>query len=154
MLTEQARVQALDPCTEALIQQGGPKVDMYLRNMWHIENGKQPIDDQVGACFLAGFPACCGLQGFSQFHETGRKCPCPVTGLYGPLAQQDTILPLRDATRDDLGILIVHQATIVTDVTQTVFTVWLAEEHPGSTMRTIVHDINTKISGDSRSTLS
>jgi hypothetical protein len=40
--------------------------------------------------------------------------------------------------------LIVHPTTIVTDVTQTVFAVGFAKEHPRSTVRTIIHDIDTR----------
>lgn len=65
------------------------------------------MNDDVGMSFFQGFPCCSFFGALAQFHESGREGPEPYSGLDGPAAEENLILPFRDTARHNFGVFIV-----------------------------------------------
>src|SRR3989442_7398052 len=77
-----------------------------LADMRNAEDGEKRGDLDVRLGFFQGFPSGGLLGGFALLHEPGWHRPQAVFWLDGPPAEEDLVLPLRDAPGHDLGIFI------------------------------------------------
>ncbi len=91
---------------------------MDLVDMSDADHGERCINQNPRSRFFVCFPNRCLRGGFAVFHEAGRKCPEAVSWLDGTAAEQDSILPFRDATDHQTRIFIVDVSARITHVSR------------------------------------
>ena len=97
---------------------GWLKVANNLIDVRYIDQG---IDAQVrdfGTGFFAGFAAGGLFDGFAVFHKSGWQRPVTLARLDGAPAQQHLSAPGRQATGDNIGVLIMNGLALLADVAQ------------------------------------
>ena len=91
------------------------------------------------ACLFIGFPQGALLGGFAQFQKTGRQRPLAQARLDGTAAEQDLIAPDRQATGNDVRILIVHGLATGADCALAAVAIRYAMFHGVTTVTAKIH---------------
>src|SRR5690242_17990212 len=84
----------------------------------------QSLDRYLRAGFLKRFAPRRFLCSFADFHEASRIRPQARLRFNRPPAQEDSALPFRDATRHDLGVMVVNGLARVAHEPGKIVAVW------------------------------
>src|SRR6185503_12363398 len=123
---EQRYFQAFIARLELEIEQARPveHVDLVdVRDRNHAE-GRRELHARAG--FLEGLARRALRGGFAVFHEAGRQRPVAVARLDGAPAQENPVLPLRQAADHQPGVLVMDAAAGVAEIARQ----RIARRHP------------------------